>query len=221
MTGQSWSGAVCGRSHICRRCCRFLLWDPGHDGAQQHRPREDHKPERQWVSVCHGCCSLLHVSGCPGITPLIPDRPLLLQHWWHFFLFRVWMWRCGHRDETAVQICKKRNITPGCPSFFLIKEWSELQKPLSEALLDHQLLTTNGYEKITRHKSLHLAFQALHGFVASRRRLPLPRSDVSANAEKHSSRDGYKQSTTKFTRSSMISSFHRQTLRRWLPWWGS
>uniref|UniRef100_H3DB89 Ubiquitin-activating enzyme E1 n=1 Tax=Tetraodon nigroviridis TaxID=99883 RepID=H3DB89_TETNG len=55
-------------------------------------------------------------------------------------------------------------------------------KPLSDALLDHQTLIINGYGTVTRHRTLHLAFQALHGFVASQRRLPLPHSDADADA---------------------------------------
>ena len=55
---------------------------------------------------------------------------------------------------------------------------------MSAALLDHQLLIMNGYGKRTRHMTLHLAFQALHSFVASHRRLPLSHSDVSADAER-------------------------------------
>lgn len=69
----------------------------------------------------------------------------------------------------------------------------------------------NGYRKITRHRTLHLAFQALHSFVASQRRLPLPHSDVSADAE-HSSQERYTLLTTKFTHSLMIPPF---TGRRW------
>ncbi|XP_070697555.1 ubiquitin-like modifier-activating enzyme 1 [Pempheris klunzingeri] len=42
-------------------------------------------------------------------------------------------------------------------------------KPLSEALLDHQLLIRNDF---VRHKTLHLAFQALHSFVKEKQRLP-------------------------------------------------
>uniref|UniRef100_A0A8C9ZSX2 E1 ubiquitin-activating enzyme n=1 Tax=Sander lucioperca TaxID=283035 RepID=A0A8C9ZSX2_SANLU len=49
-------------------------------------------------------------------------------------------------------------------------------KPLSEALLDYQLLKMNDYGKISRHKTLHLAFQALHGFVKKEQRLPRPRN---------------------------------------------
>ncbi|MEQ2265361.1 hypothetical protein XENORESO_006189 [Xenotaenia resolanae] len=45
-------------------------------------------------------------------------------------------------------------------------------KPLSEAVNDHQLLIMNDYGKIARHNTLHLAFQALHGFVKKEQRLP-------------------------------------------------
>ncbi|XP_078104826.1 ubiquitin-like modifier-activating enzyme 1 [Sander vitreus] len=55
-------------------------------------------------------------------------------------------------------------------------------KPLSEALLDYQLLKMNDYGKISRHKTLHLAFQALHGFVKKEQRLPRPRSQSDADA---------------------------------------
>lgn len=63
-----------------------------------------------------------------------------------------------------------------------IKEPSGLQKPLSEALDDLQLLVVNGYGKIARHRTLHLAFQALHRFVKSRRRLPASHSEEDADA---------------------------------------
>ena len=53
-----------------------------------------------------------------------------------------------------------------------------MQKPLSEALLDRQLLKLNDYGKEWRHKTLHLAFQALHGFVKKEQRLPDPWSQV-------------------------------------------
>ncbi|XP_019214768.1 ubiquitin-like modifier-activating enzyme 1 [Oreochromis niloticus] len=45
-------------------------------------------------------------------------------------------------------------------------------KPLSEALQDHDLLVMNDFGKISRHKTLHLAFQALHSFVKKEKRLP-------------------------------------------------
>ncbi|XP_051270143.1 ubiquitin-like modifier-activating enzyme 1 [Dicentrarchus labrax] len=45
-------------------------------------------------------------------------------------------------------------------------------KPLSEALLDTKLLVMNDFGKISRHKTLHLAFQALHSFVKKEQRLP-------------------------------------------------
>ncbi|XP_074529752.1 ubiquitin-like modifier-activating enzyme 1 [Halichoeres trimaculatus] len=55
-------------------------------------------------------------------------------------------------------------------------------KPLSEALLDHQLLVMNDYGKIWRHKTLHLAFQALHLFMEKEQRLPHPQSQSDADA---------------------------------------
>ncbi|KAM4740826.1 ubiquitin-like modifier-activating enzyme 1 isoform 2-T2 [Anableps anableps] len=54
-------------------------------------------------------------------------------------------------------------------------------KPLSEALNDHQLLIMNDYGKISRHNTLHLAFQALHGFVKKEQRLPHPWSQSDAD----------------------------------------
>ncbi|GAA6221943.1 ubiquitin-like modifier-activating enzyme 1 [Lates japonicus] len=55
-------------------------------------------------------------------------------------------------------------------------------KPLSEALLNHELLKMNDFGKITRHKTLHLAFQALHSFVKKEQRLPGVRSQSDAEA---------------------------------------
>ncbi|XP_020484654.2 ubiquitin-like modifier-activating enzyme 1 isoform X1 [Labrus bergylta] len=55
-------------------------------------------------------------------------------------------------------------------------------KPLSEALLDHELLVMNDYGKVSRHHTLHLAFQALHSFVNTEQRLPRPRSESDAEA---------------------------------------
>lgn len=55
-------------------------------------------------------------------------------------------------------------------------------KPLSKALLDYELLKRYDYGKISRHNTLHLAFQALHGFVKKEQRLPLPRSQSDADA---------------------------------------
>ncbi|XP_073325275.1 ubiquitin-like modifier-activating enzyme 1 [Pagrus major] len=54
-------------------------------------------------------------------------------------------------------------------------------KPLSEALLDLELLTMNDFGKIPRHKTLHLAFQALHSFVKQEQRLPRTRSQPDAD----------------------------------------
>lgn len=54
-------------------------------------------------------------------------------------------------------------------------------KPLSEALNDHQLLILNDYGKISRHNTLHLAFQALHSFVKKQQRLPQPWSETDAD----------------------------------------
>ncbi|XP_024126269.1 ubiquitin-like modifier-activating enzyme 1 [Oryzias melastigma] len=45
-------------------------------------------------------------------------------------------------------------------------------KPLSEALHDRELLILNDYGKVSRHHTLHLAFQALHEFVKTKQRLP-------------------------------------------------
>ncbi|XP_036957523.1 ubiquitin-like modifier-activating enzyme 1 [Acanthopagrus latus] len=53
-------------------------------------------------------------------------------------------------------------------------------KPMSEALLDNKLLTMNDFGKIARHQTLHLAFQALHGFVKKEQRLPRLRSQPDA-----------------------------------------
>ncbi|KAG7495128.1 ubiquitin-like modifier-activating enzyme 1 [Solea senegalensis] len=54
-------------------------------------------------------------------------------------------------------------------------------KPLSEALSDYELLNMNDFVKTTRHKTLHLAFQALHGFVKKEQRLPRVRSQSDAD----------------------------------------
>uniref|UniRef100_A0A672YZ73 E1 ubiquitin-activating enzyme n=1 Tax=Sphaeramia orbicularis TaxID=375764 RepID=A0A672YZ73_9TELE len=55
-------------------------------------------------------------------------------------------------------------------------------KPLSEALLDQELLIFNDFGKMERHKTLHLTFQALHNFVKKEQRLPNPRSQSDADA---------------------------------------
>ncbi|KAF7664666.1 hypothetical protein LDENG_00169960 [Lucifuga dentata] len=54
-------------------------------------------------------------------------------------------------------------------------------KPLGEALLDYQLLTWTDFGKISKHQTLHLAFQALHSFVKTEKRLPHPRSQSDAD----------------------------------------
>uniref|UniRef100_A0A8C6ULV6 E1 ubiquitin-activating enzyme n=1 Tax=Neogobius melanostomus TaxID=47308 RepID=A0A8C6ULV6_9GOBI len=55
-------------------------------------------------------------------------------------------------------------------------------KALSETLtLDPELLITNDFGKIDRHKTLHLAFQALHEFVKNQQRLPRPHSQADAD----------------------------------------
>uniref|UniRef100_A0A4W5PNG1 E1 ubiquitin-activating enzyme n=1 Tax=Hucho hucho TaxID=62062 RepID=A0A4W5PNG1_9TELE len=53
-------------------------------------------------------------------------------------------------------------------------------KPLDEALVDPELLVMTDYGKMTKHQTLHLAFQALHGFVKRVGRLPKPRSQLDA-----------------------------------------
>uniref|UniRef100_A0A3Q1JLF7 E1 ubiquitin-activating enzyme n=1 Tax=Anabas testudineus TaxID=64144 RepID=A0A3Q1JLF7_ANATE len=55
-------------------------------------------------------------------------------------------------------------------------------KPLSDALLDLELLKMNDYGKVSRHHTLHLAFQALHNFVKKEQRLPRPWSESDADA---------------------------------------
>ncbi|XP_029005446.1 ubiquitin-like modifier-activating enzyme 1 [Betta splendens] len=55
-------------------------------------------------------------------------------------------------------------------------------KPLSEALLDNELIKMNDFGKIARHQTLHLAFQALHSFVAKEKRLPHLWSEADADA---------------------------------------
>lgn len=55
-------------------------------------------------------------------------------------------------------------------------------KALSEALtLEPELLITNDFGKIDRHKTLHLAFQALHHFVKTQSRLPRPHCQSDAD----------------------------------------
>lgn len=55
-------------------------------------------------------------------------------------------------------------------------------KALSETLtLDPELLIINDFGKIDRHKTLHLAFQALHEFVKNQNRLPRSRSQSDAD----------------------------------------
>ncbi|CAB1353379.1 unnamed protein product [Coregonus sp. 'balchen'] len=53
-------------------------------------------------------------------------------------------------------------------------------KPLDEALVDPELLVMTDYGKMRKHQTLHLAFQALHGFVKRVGRLPKPRSQSDA-----------------------------------------
>ncbi|KAF3689956.1 Ubiquitin-like modifier-activating enzyme 1 [Channa argus] len=55
-------------------------------------------------------------------------------------------------------------------------------KQLSEALLDYELLKMNDFGKVSRHKTLHLAFQALHSFVKKEQRLPDPWSQSDAES---------------------------------------
>ncbi|KAM6928447.1 ubiquitin-like modifier-activating enzyme 1 [Xenentodon cancila] len=55
-------------------------------------------------------------------------------------------------------------------------------KPLREALHDHQLLVYNDYGKISKHNTLHLAFQALHSFVKKEQGLPRSWSQSDADA---------------------------------------
>ncbi|KAM4612885.1 ubiquitin-like modifier-activating enzyme 1 [Polymixia lowei] len=55
-------------------------------------------------------------------------------------------------------------------------------KPLNQALLDNSLLVWTDYGKVTRHQTLHLAFQGLHTFVKKEKRLPKPRSQSDADA---------------------------------------
>ncbi|CAL1609434.1 unnamed protein product [Knipowitschia caucasica] len=54
-------------------------------------------------------------------------------------------------------------------------------KSLSQALMLDQLLITNDFGKIDRHKTLHLAFQALHAFVQNENRLPSPHCQSDAD----------------------------------------
>ncbi|XP_053172393.1 ubiquitin-like modifier-activating enzyme 1 [Scomber japonicus] len=55
-------------------------------------------------------------------------------------------------------------------------------KPISEALLDYDLLKMNDFGKIARHKTLHLGFQALHSFMTKEQRLPHPWCQSDADA---------------------------------------
>ncbi|KAK7916549.1 hypothetical protein WMY93_012310 [Mugilogobius chulae] len=55
-------------------------------------------------------------------------------------------------------------------------------KSLSQSLtLDPALLTTNDFGKVDRHKTLHLAFRALHDFVKREKRLPRPHCQSDAD----------------------------------------
>ncbi|XP_072308563.1 ubiquitin-like modifier-activating enzyme 1 isoform X2 [Eucyclogobius newberryi] len=63
-------------------------------------------------------------------------------------------------------------------------------KSLSQTLtLDPELLTTNDFGKIDRHKTLHLAFQALHAFVEKEQRLPRPHCQSDADVILRTVRD--------------------------------
>lgn len=53
-------------------------------------------------------------------------------------------------------------------------------KPLDRALLDPNLLVMTDYGKVKRHRTLHLAFQALHDFVKREGRLPKSQSQSDA-----------------------------------------
>ncbi|KAM9409596.1 ubiquitin-like modifier-activating enzyme 1 [Pholidichthys leucotaenia] len=55
-------------------------------------------------------------------------------------------------------------------------------KSLSEALVDDELLVLNDFGKIARHKTLHLAFQALHSFVKKEQRPPSPWDESDADS---------------------------------------
>uniref|UniRef100_A0A3P8SVT2 E1 ubiquitin-activating enzyme n=1 Tax=Amphiprion percula TaxID=161767 RepID=A0A3P8SVT2_AMPPE len=55
-------------------------------------------------------------------------------------------------------------------------------KPLTEALQDQDLLKMNDFGKIARHKTLHLAFQALHSFVKKEQQLPRSWSQSDADS---------------------------------------
>uniref|UniRef100_A0A8C3AR08 Ubiquitin-activating enzyme E1 n=1 Tax=Cyclopterus lumpus TaxID=8103 RepID=A0A8C3AR08_CYCLU len=92
-------------------------------------------------------------------------------------------------DPVDIKDCGKYSFSIGDTSAFSQYERggvvTEVKQPcvltfktLNEALLDHTLLKMNDYGKIHRHRTLHLAFQALHGFVEKEQRLPGPRSQV-------------------------------------------
>ncbi|XP_036389161.1 ubiquitin-like modifier-activating enzyme 1 [Megalops cyprinoides] len=52
-------------------------------------------------------------------------------------------------------------------------------KPLNEAIVEPKIVMTD-YGKMGRHQTLHLAFQALHGFVKTKGRLPKARDQADA-----------------------------------------
>uniref|UniRef100_A0A8C3ARQ6 Ubiquitin-like modifier activating enzyme 7 n=1 Tax=Cyclopterus lumpus TaxID=8103 RepID=A0A8C3ARQ6_CYCLU len=96
-------------------------------------------------------------------------------------------------DPVDIKDCGKYSFSIGDTSAFSQYERggvvTEVKQPcvltfktLNEALLDHTLLKMNDYGKIHRHRTLHLAFQALHGFVEKEQRLPGPRSQSDADA---------------------------------------
>uniref|UniRef100_A0A8C3AP66 Ubiquitin-activating enzyme E1 n=1 Tax=Cyclopterus lumpus TaxID=8103 RepID=A0A8C3AP66_CYCLU len=97
-------------------------------------------------------------------------------------------------DPVDIKDCGKYSFSIGDTSAFSQYERggvvTEVKQPcvltfktLNEALLDHTLLKMNDYGKIHRHRTLHLAFQALHGFVEKEQRLPGPRSQVGEDAD--------------------------------------
>ncbi|XP_034022237.1 ubiquitin-like modifier-activating enzyme 1 [Thalassophryne amazonica] len=79
-------------------------------------------------------------------------------------------------DTSSFSAYKRGGIVTEVKTPFILE-----YKPLSEALLDVQLIKMTDFGKASRHQTLHLAFQALHSFVKKEQRLPRPRSQSDAD----------------------------------------
>ncbi|XP_041946570.1 ubiquitin-like modifier-activating enzyme 1 [Alosa sapidissima] len=122
----------------------------------------------------HKCHYVTHVtfSGVQGMEELNSCGPVEVQVLdnYSFSICDTSSFSDYEKGGVATEVKKSETLT-----------FKSLPKALDEALRDPEIMVPTDYGKVESHKTLHIAFQALHDFVKGTGNLPKPRSKVDAD----------------------------------------